>query len=334
MIPFLFRRTLGTIPVLLLITFLVFSLIQLAPGDPATLLMGEFSSQEEIAEARALWGLDEPTYVQYFRFISAAAQGDFGRSFRYSQPVIDVILQRLPATLELAVVSTLFAVVIAVPFGIWAGANPNSWIDNVASTVGFFGISMPNFWMGIMLILIIAGYFELLPTSGRETFGMGVAPITGFTLVDSLLRLNWNAFRDALAHIALPAITLGTNMIGIILRVTRSAVIEIMHEDYITTARAKGQRERVVLAVHALRNALVVIVTVVGLELGSLLSGAIIVETVFSWPGLGTLLIEGLSSRDYPLVTGLVLVYTAMFVVVNLLIDLFYAVIDPRVRFD
>lgn len=334
MVWFLTRRTAGTIPVLMLISLLVFMLLQAAPGDPATLLLGDDVTKADVAEARKRWGLDEPAYVQYVKFMWNAVQGDLGRSFKYGEQVSRLILERLPATLELAIVSTLFAAIIAVPFGIWAGARPNSWVDNTVSIIGFFGISMPNFWMGIMLILIFSGIMGWLPTSGRETFGVTGPPITGFILLDSALRLDGKAFWDAFSHIIMPAITLGTNMIGIILRVTRSAVIEIMHEDYVTTARAKGQRERKVLSVHVLRNALIVIITVVGLELGALLSGSIIVETVFAWPGIGTLLIEGLSSRDYPLITGLVLVYTAMFVIINLFIDICYAAIDPRVRLE
>lgn len=334
MLWFLARRTAGTLPVLLLISLLVFMLLQAAPGDPASILLGDDGTKADLAEARQRWGLDEPAHVQYAKFIWNAVQGDLGRSFKYGEQVSRLILERLPATLELAIVSTIFAAAIAIPFGIWAGARPNSWIDNTVSIIGFFGISMPNFWMGIMLILVLSGMLGLLPTSGRETFGLGGPPITGFILLDSALRLDGRAFLDALAHMAMPAITLGTNMIGIILRVTRSAVIEIMHEDFVRTARAKGQRERLVLSVHVLRNALIVIITVVGLELGSLLSGSIIVETVFAWPGIGTLLIEGLSSRDYPLITGLVLVYTAMFVIINFMIDICYAAIDPRVRLD
>jgi ABC-type dipeptide/oligopeptide/nickel transport system permease component len=334
MVWFLTRRIGGTAPVVLLITLLVFVLLHAAPGDPATLLVPEDATPSDIERIRRDLGLDQPVYVQYIKFITSVFTGDFGRSFRYGEPVARLIAQHLPATLELALVSSLIAVAIGVPFGVWAGARPNSWLDNAASLVGFFGISMPGFWMGIMLILIMAGYFNLLPTSGRLTFGMGGAPITGFVLLDTLLRGDLPAFGNALAHLALPAITLGTNMIGIIMRVTRSSVLEIMHEDYVTTARAKGQVERVILWRHVLKNALIVIITVVGLELGTLLSGSIIVETVFVWPGMGSLLIEGLQSRDYPLIIGLVLVYTAMFVTINLIIDLCYAVIDPRVRFD
>jgi peptide/nickel transport system permease protein len=334
MLQFIAKRLLGTLPVLALISFLIFMLLQAAPGDPATMLIGEEATPADAKRLREQWGLDKPAIVQYFYFLASAVRGDFGNSFRFGQPVMELIVGHLPATLELAFLSTLLAVAIGVPFGVWAGAKPNTWIDNSASMVGFFGISMPNFWMGIVLILIVSGYFDLLPTSGRNTFGVGGKPITGFIFLDSILRQDWAALKDAAAHIVLPVTTLGLHMVGIIMRVTRSSVLEVSQEDYVTTARAKGVRESVILWRHILLNALIVIITVVGLEFGSLLSGAIIVETIFGWPGLGTLLIEGMAARDYPLITGLVLVYTTMFVIINVLMDVCYAIIDPRLRFN
>jgi len=334
MTRFILGRVGGTIPVLVLITLLIFMLLQAAPGDPANLLVPEEATKADIDRVREEWGLNQPAYVQYGIFVWKSLHGDLGTSFRFGEPVLSLIGQRLPATLELAFLSTLLAVLIGVPLGIWAGARPNSWVDNFASLFGFFGISMPRFWMGIMLILLVSGYLGWLPTSGRITFGVGGPSITGFVLLDTALRGDWKALKDALSHIALPAITLGTNMIGIIMRVTRSSVIEIMREEYIMTARAKGQKEWIVLWRHVLKNSMIVIITVVGLELGSLLSGSIIIETVFSWPGLGSLLIEGLNARDYPLITGLVLIYTTIFVSINIMIDLCYAAIDPRLRFN
>lgn len=334
LVRFTARRVAGTIPVILLITMLIFMLMHAVPGDPATMLVSEDATPEEVEQVRRNLGLDQPIYIQYFKFLTSAVTGDFGRSFRYGEPVLSLIIERLPATLELAFFSTLFAVLIGVPLGIWAGANPNSWIDNLASVLGFFGISMPNFWMGIVLILVVAGYFNLLPTSGRVGFNVSSPVVTGFVLIDTLLAGDRQGFVEACRHLILPVITLGTNMVGIIMRVTRSAVLEIMHEDYVRTARAKGQSERLVLWRHVLKNAMIVIITVVGLELGTLISGSIIVETVFAWPGIGNLLIEGLRGRDYPLIVALVLVYTIMFVIINLVIDILYAVIDPRVSFD
>lgn len=334
MLIYTLRRVIGTIPVLLLITFLVFGLLQLAPGDPADILLPEEATHEDIAEARARWGLDKPFHEQYLSFLMSAARGDFGQSFRYKESVIVLLAQRFPATLELAFFATLFALVIGVPLGVWAGARPNSWIDNFGSVFGFFGISMPSFWMGIMLILIVSGYFNLLPSAGRETYGVPGESITGFYTVDSLIRGDWKAFWDALSYIIMPAATLGVNMLGILMRVTRSAILDVTHEEFVTTARAKGLSERTVLWRHVVRNAMITIITVVGLELGTLLSGSIIVETVFAWPGIGNLLINGLGTRDYPLITGVVLAYTALFVTVNFLIDISYGAIDPRIRLE
>ena len=331
MIRYLVRRLLGTLPVLLLIILALFLLLHAAPGDPAEMLLSDEATPQDVAEARARWGLDQPLWMQYAKFTVAALQGDLGDSFKYQEPVAGLIAARLPATLELALCAILIAVLAGVPLGLWAGARPNSWIDNLGSTVGFIGISMPSFWMGIMLILLVAGMLHLLPSAGRAAYGIGGGG-SGFYFFGSLFQGEWRQAGDALAHLALPALTLGTNMIGIVLRVTRSAVIEINAEDYIRTARAKGLGEAAILWRHVLKNAGIVIVTVVGLELGTLLSGSIIVETVFAWPGTGSLLIAGLSARDYPLIIGLVLAYTSLFVLINALIDSCYAILDPRIR--
>lgn len=330
---YLLRRLIGTIPVMVLISMLVFLLIQAAPGDPTLMLLGEDTTAADIAEAKERWGLDQPVHVQYFKFFASAVRGDFGRSFKYDEPVLDVIVARVPATLELATAAVVIALVFAIPLGVWAAAKPNSWVDNTGTTFGLFGISMPSFWFGIMLILLFAGILNVLPSAGRDTYGIAGKPITGFYILDSALRGNWAGVRDGLEHVFLPALALGANMLGILMRVTRSSVLEVMHEEYVTTARAKGLVERKVLWRHVLSNALIPVITVVGLELGTLLSGSIIVETVFSWPGSGSLLVIALNARDHPLVTGLVLVYTAAFVAINFLIDVLYAVIDPRIRY-
>ncbi len=330
---YLLRRLIGTIPVMVLISLLVFLLIQAAPGDPTLMLLGEDSTQEDIDQATKRWGLDQPIYVQYIKFFTSAVQGDFGRSFKYDEPVLDVIVNRIPATLELATASVIIAVIFAIPLGVWAAAKPNSWVDNTGTTFGLFGISMPSFWFGIMLILLFAGILNILPSAGRDTYGIAGEVITGFYILDSALQGNWAGVRDGAEHVFLPALALGSNMLGILMRVTRSSVLEVMHEEYVTTARAKGLVERKVLWRHVVSNALIPVITVVGLELGTLLSGSIIVETVFSWPGSGSLLVTALNARDHPLVTGLVLVYTAAFVAINFLIDVLYAIIDPRIRY-
>jgi peptide/nickel transport system permease protein len=329
----LLQRLCGTVPVLLLIALLVFVLLHAAPGDPTTMLLGQETTAADLAEAKRRWGLDQPVHVQYVKFVLAAATGDFGKSFRFSAPVKEVIAERLPATIELAAFSILIAVFCAIPLGVCAGARPNSWVDNLGTSLGLFGISMPNFWLGIMLILLLAGTFHILPSAGRSTYGIAGPVQTGFYFLDSAQQGNWAALKDAFLHVLMPALALGVNMVGILMRVTRSSVLETATEEYVVTARAKGLAERIVLWRHILSNALIPIITVVGLELGTLLSGSIIVETVFAWPGVGSLLITGVTSRDYPLVTGLVLMYTVAFVTINLIIDVLYAFIDPRIRY-
>lgn len=333
MTGYLLRRIAGTLPVLLLISLLVFLLIHAAPGDPTLLLLGEETNAAEVAKAKERWGLDQPLHVQYLKFITAAAAGEFGKSFKYAEPVINVIKARVPATIELAALAIIIATLLAIPLGVWAGSRPNSWIDNLGTTCGLFGISMPSFWLAIMLILLLAGALNILPTSGRSTYGIAGPVQTGFYIFDSLMQKNWPAVWDALTHLFMPALALGVNMLGILMRVTRSSVLEVMNEEYIVTARAKGLKEKNVLWRHVTSNALIPVITVVGLELGTLLSGSIIVETVFAWPGSGSLLIIALNARDYPLVTGVVMTYTLAFVAINLIIDGLYAVVDPRIRY-
>jgi len=333
MASYLVHRLAGTIPVLLLISLLVFLLIHAAPGDPTLLLLGEETNTAEVARAKERWGLDRPLHVQYLKFLAAAAAGDFGKSFKYAEPVISVIKTRLPATIELAFFSIIIATLLAIPLGVWAGSRPNTWIDNLGTTCGLFGISMPSFWLAIMLILLLAGALNILPTSGRSTYGIAGPERSGFYLLDSLAQKNWPAVWDMLTHVFMPALALGVNMLGILMRVTRSAVLEAMNEEYVVTARAKGLAEKNVVWRHVTSNALIPVITVVGLELGTLLSGSIIVETVFAWPGSGSLLITALNARDYPLVTGIVMTYTMAFVAINLIIDGLYAIVDPRIRY-
>ena len=333
MASYLVHRLAGTIPVLVLISLLVFLLIHAAPGDPTLLLLGEETNAAEVQRAKERWGLDQPLYIQYWKFLKSVATGDFGKSFKYAEPVTRVIKTRLPATIELAIFAIIIATLLAIPLGVWAGSKPNSWFDNLGTTFGLFGISMPSFWLGIMLILLLAGVLHVLPTSGRSTYGIAGPEQTGFYIFDSVAQKNWPAVWDAVTHLFMPALALGVNMLGILMRVTRSSVLEVMNEEYVITARAKGLKEKKVLWRHVISNALIPVITVVGLELGTLLSGSIIVETVFSWPGSGSLLITALNARDYPLVTGLVMTYTAAFVTINLIIDGLYAVIDPRIRY-
>lgn len=329
---YVLRRLLGAIPVLIVVAAVVFTLMQFAPGDAVSMLISDEASEADKARIREAWGLDRSPVIQFLNFLGNAVTGDFGMSFKYKMPVMDLVLERLPATIELALAATLIAIVIGIPLGVLAAARPGSLSDSLASAFSFAGISMPNFWIGILLILLFAGHWHLLPSGGREPWGMGLERITGFLLLDALLQGRADAFWGALKHLALPALVLGTNMTGIITQMTRASVQDALHEDFVMTARAKGLGGMRVLWRHAFRNALVGVVTIIGLEFGALLSGAMIVETVFAWPGIGSLLIGGIASRDFPLIIGLVLIYTAIFMLVNLIIDLFYTLIDPRIR--
>lgn len=332
MLLYALRRLAGAIPVLIVVAAVVFTLMQFAPGDAVSMLISDEASDADKARIREAWGLDKPPVVQFLNFLGNAATGDFGMSFKYKMPVMDLVLDRLPATIELALAATLIAIAIGIPLGVLAAARPDGIWDNLASAFSFAGISMPNFWIGILLILLFAGHWHLLPSGGREPWGMGLDRITGFLLLDAVLQGRADAFWGALKHLALPALVLGTNMTGIITQMTRASVQDALHEDFVMTARAKGLSGRRVLWRHAFRNALVGVVTIIGLEFGALLSGAMIVETVFAWPGIGSLLIGGIASRDFPLIIGLVLIYTAIFMLVNLVIDLLYTLIDPRIR--
>jgi peptide/nickel transport system permease protein len=329
---FLLKRGLGAVPVLLLVSALVYSLLHLAPGDPASLLLPEDATDADIAAARHTWGLDQPIWLQYFYFLRNALTGNLGRSFRYARPVVQLMMERVPATLELSLFALVFALAIAIPIGVLAGAKPDSAADNAGSTLGLFGISMPSFWFGIMLILLFAGVFHVLPSAGRSSYGVSGQSLTGFYFFASLFGGRWAAAWDALQHLLLPALTLGCGMEGIIMRLTRSSVLEASRDDHVVVARAKGLMSRLVLRRHVLRSAMIPVVTIAGLELGRVLSESVITETVFAWPGVGNLLITAVSARDYPLVTGIVLLFAAAFVVLNLLVDLVYAAADPRIR--
>ncbi|MDE0030846.1 MAG: ABC transporter permease [Deltaproteobacteria bacterium] len=326
------RRIIGAVPVLIGMSFLVFLLMQLAPGDPVTLLLGEDAEPHEIEEVTREWGLDQPIIVQYWQFVSQAVQGNFGESMRYGEPVTQLVVERLPATVELALASLLVAIIIALPIGVYSAIKHNSMWDHSGMTVALIGISLPNFWLGIMLIFFLGGQLNLLPVAGRLTYGVNVVPVTNLMLVDALIAGDLAAFWDALKHILLPAITLGTSFAAIITRISRSSVLEVIRQDYITTARAKGLSERTVIWKHTLRNALITIITILGLQLGALLSGSVITETVFSWPGIGSLLIQAITTRDYKLAQGVIFFFAMVYFFVNLTVDLLYTWVDPRIR--
>ncbi len=326
------RRLLGAIPVLFGISFLIFLLMHIAPGDPVSLLLGDDATPADIARTRHEWGLDRPLIVQYGDFISRALTGDFGRSLKFNEPVMKLVAERLPATIELAVASFLVAILVSVPLGVYSAIKHNSLLDHAGMSVALIGVSLPNFWLGIMLIYFLGGQLNLLPVAGRIEYGIEVQPVTRLYLVDSLLAGNLAAFWSALQHLLMPAVTLGTSLAAIVTRIARSSVLEVMRQDFITTARAKGLSEKVVIWRHILRNSMITIVTILGLQLGALLNGSVITETVFSYPGIGDLLIQSISARDYKLTQVLILFFAVMYFLVNLLVDLLYSWIDPRIK--
>jgi peptide/nickel transport system permease protein len=325
-------RLAGVLPVLFLVTLVLFVLLRLAPGDAADLLVPEDASDAEVARVRERWGLDQPILVQYWRFLASVVSLDFGRSYRYGEDVFQLILSRLPATLELALVALILAAVIAIPLGILAALHKGTLIDGAVSVVAITGVSAPTFWLGILLVLLLSADLNLLPSAGRLPYGIVVPQITGLYLVDAVLTGRFELLGVIASYIALPALTLAFSMTGIIARITRGAIIDVAQEEFITTAVAKGLRRGAIIRRHLLPNAAVPIITILGLELGVLISGSIIVEVVFSWPGLGTLLYQAISVRDIPLTTGIVVTYTTLFIAINLLIDIFYFLIDPRIR--
>ena len=306
MLGFITRRVLLTLPVLLGVATLVFSLIHLVPGDPVQAMLGEAAAEEDIAALRARLGLDRPLLEQYGTFLSGAVGGDFGTSLRTGEPVIDAIVGRLPATLELAIAAMLVAVGVSIPLGILAAVRRGTLVDHAATALALTGVSIPNFWLGPLLAIVFAVELGWLPVSGRGT----------------------------LAHLVLPAITLGTALAAILARMTRAALIEELRKPYVQAARARGaSRTRAVLC-HALPNSLIPVVTLIGLQCGAVLSGAVITETIFAWPGIGRLLIQSIGFRDYPMVQGCVLLIAVIYVGVNLAIDLVYGLLDPRIRYS
>jgi peptide/nickel transport system permease protein len=301
---FLARRLLLAIPVLLGVATLVFSLIHLIPGDPVQAMLGDGASPESVTELRSRLGLDRPLYVQYAAFLKDAAQGNLGTSLRTNEPVTAAIADRLPATFELALAAMLVAVAIAIPAGIVAAVWADTGVDHVATTLALVGISMPNFWLGPLLAIVFSVTLGWLPVSGRGT----------------------------LAHLVLPAITLGAPLAAVLARMTRASLIDELRELYVTAARARGVSATRVVLRHAFRNSLIPIVTVLGLQVGAVLTGAVITETIFAWPGVGRLLIQSIGFRDYPLVQGCILLIAVTYVSVNLLTDMAYGYLDPRIR--
>jgi len=306
MLQYVIKRLLSTIPVLIGISLLLFFMLRMLPGDPAQVLAGQLASQEDVELIRHQLGLDRPVHVQYAFFLGRLARFDLGRSARTQNPVTEEIWARLPNTMLLAVVAITLACLFGIPAGIISAVRPYTWIDYLVTSTAIFGISMPVFWLGLMLVVVFAVWLHWLPAGG-----------TG----------SWQ-------HVILPSLTLAAFVVAFIARMTRSSMIEVLSQDYTTTARSKGLKEQVVVIKHALKNALIPIITVVGLQFGMLLGGAVLTETVFAWPGLGRLIVDSILARDYPVIQGAILVFGLLYILVNLVVDLLYAYVDPRIRYD
>ena len=305
MFQYILKRLLSTLPVLLGISLLLFFMLRMLPGDPAQVLAGQMASQEDIKNIRQQLGLDKPIFVQYGIFLGRLAKLDLGRSARTQNPVIKEIWARLPNTVLLAVTAITLACLFGIPAGIISAVRPYTWIDYLFTSMALFGISMPVFWLGLMLIVIFSLVLHWLPAGGIG---------------------SWK-------HVILPSFTLAAFVVAFITRITRASMIETLSQDYTTTARSKGLKEQVVIVKHALKNALIPIITVVGLQFGLLLGGAVLTETVFAWPGLGRLIVDSILARDYPVIQGTILIFGLLYILVNLVVDLLYAYIDPRIRY-
>jgi dipeptide transport system permease protein len=330
---FLLTRASLVIPTFLGITLVAFFLIRLVPGDPIETMAGERGIDPvRHAELRAEYGFDKPLLVQYGIYLERLAHGDLGRSISTKEPVIAEFASLFPATIELGVCAILFALLVGLPAGILAALRRNSVFDHGVMGLSLTGYSMPIFWWGLLLILLFSVQLGWTPVSGRIDVRYFIEPVTGFLLIDTLLSDESGAFASALSHLILPAVVLGTVPLAVIARMTRSAMLEVLGEDYMRTARAKGLPAWRIVGLHALRNALIPVVTVIGLQVGVLFTGAILTETIFSWPGIGKWLIEAIGRRDYPVLQGGILLIGAVVMAVNLIVDLAYGLVNPRIR--
>ncbi|MCV2448269.1 ABC transporter permease subunit [Paracoccus sp. DMF] len=333
MLRFILTKLLYLIPTMLGITLVAFGFIRLLPGDPVLLMAGERGvSAERYAQIAAQLGYDKPIWQQYLHYLGNLLQGDLGNSLVTKKPVLAEFLTLFPATVELGLVAIIIATVIGVPVGVIAAIKRGSWFDQISMTGALVGFSMPIFWWGLLLIILFSGILQWTPVSGRISLMYFFPPVTGFMLIDSLISGQAGAFRSALSHLILPAVVLATIPLAVIARQTRSAMLEVMGEDYVRTARAKGLSPRRVIGVHALRNAMIPVITTIGLQIGVLLAGAILTETIFSWPGIGKWMIDSISRRDYPVVQSGLLLIAAIVMIVNLIVDLTYGLINPRIR--
>ncbi len=332
MIGFIVNRVLSLIPTVLGISVLVFFMIHLVPGDPAEMMLGERASEQALQEVREQLGLDRPLYVQYGRFLSRLAQGDLGRALRTNEKITTEIAERFPATLELSLVAMCFATVLGMLAGIMSATRQYSLFDYGSMIASLIGVSMPIFWLGLVLMIIFSVNLGWVPLSGRLSYHVQLETITNLYLLDSLLTRNWIAFKDAIWHILLPAFTLSTIPMAIVARITRSSMLEVLRQDYIRTAKAKGLSPTIVHYKHALKNALIPVITVIGLQFGILMGGAILTETIFAWPGIGLWILNAVYARDFNAVQGGTMLIATTFVTINMIVDILYAWVNPRIK--
>ncbi|MFZ1679513.1 MAG: ABC transporter permease subunit [Rhizobiaceae bacterium] len=333
MLRYLLGRLVVLIPTFIGVSIIAFSFIRLLPGDPVMLLSGErVMSPERHAEISRQLGLDRPILIQYFDYLSGVVTGDFGVSIVTKKPILEQFLTLFPATIELSLCAILFAVFLGIPAGVFAAIRRGSFYDQTIMGTALVGYSMPIFWWGLLLIILFSGVLQWTPVSGRISLLYFFPPVTGFMLIDSVLSGQSGAFRSAVSHLILPTIVLGTIPLAVIARQTRSAMLEVLDEDYMRTARAKGLTPTRVVGVHALRNAMIPVVTTIGLQVGVLLAGAILTETIFSWPGIGKWMVDSVFRRDYPVIQSGLLLIAGVIMLVNLTVDLLYGLINPRIR--
>ena len=333
MFGFLLRRLAVLIPTFIGVSIIAFAFIRLLPGDPVALLSGErVMSPERHAVISQQLGLDRPLVVQYLDYLGGVVTGDFGSSIVSKKPILDQFLALFPATIELSLCAIIIAVALGIPAGVIAAIKRGSFFDQALMGVALVGYSMPIFWWGLLLIILFSGTLQWFPVSGRISLMFFFPPVTGFMLIDSLLSGQKGAFASALSHLALPSIVLATIPLAVIARQTRSAMLEVLSEDYVRTARAKGLSPFRVVGIHALRNAMIPVITTIGLQIGVMLAGAILTETIFSWPGIGKWMVDSVFRRDYPVIQGGLLLIAAIIMFVNLIVDLLYGLINPRIR--
>jgi peptide/nickel transport system permease protein len=333
MLRFIVRRLVQAVPTLLVLSILVFAWLRSLPGGPATALLGDKATPEKIAALNKVLGLDQPVYVQYFKFLGRALTGDFGSSLATGDPVTTEIARYFPATIELSVAALVIAVGLGIPLGYLAARYRGRSLDNLTIIGTLVGVAVPVFFLGYLLQSLFASkVFHLLPSSGRQANGLDATHVTGFDVLDGLITQEWDAAWDSILHLILPAVALATIPLAVIVRITRASVLDVLNEDYVRTANAKGLTGPVVRRRHVLRNALLPVSTTIGLQTGLLLAGAVLTEKVFNWGGLGSMLAQAVEHRDYPRLQALILLGAVVYVLVNLLVDISYAIIDPRVR--